>query len=814
MRPLYVLAAAAILGCGLPAGASAADLSTTLSAPSAKARACTSQTSGAGTAHRTWTSPGLGLATARLRGGRRGDWDLALFDRRSRRLLGSSAAFGANELARTLVTKGQQVVVQACRRSGASRVPLRLEFAAVSPRPAEKLSLVEVSARTPFDFYRLRSLGLDLTDHSDGSGQDVVLHGSGDAAKLTQAGFTYRVKIADLGAQDRADREREESMRARGARAAAVAPTPGGRTTYRTLAEYEADLKKMVTGYRNLARPITLPVKTLEGRDIVGVELASDVNRADDGRPVFVIMGLHHAREWPSGEATIEFALDLLQGYGRNPRFTRILDRTRVLVIPVVNADGFDASRLTGYNPTDNQPSNVTLAPAILGGGAGAYRRKNCRALTPGDGAVPCPARTTGVDPNRNYGELWGGPGASTDFSAQDFRGAGPFSEPETESVRRFVRNKQVTVLVTNHTFTGLILRPPGLAFRGPTPDEDRMKALGDAMGAQTDYVSQYGYQLYDTSGTTDDWVYNGLNAYSYTPEIGKVNFHPAYEEFQAEYDGRTTQPKDGQPAQKLGGLREAFTLAAEAAYDANQHSVIRGTAPAGLKLQITRDFETQTSPLAPDSTAEAPKSQPVRKLPESRTSTLTVPRDGTFEWHVSPSTRPYETTPVPWKLTCQNDRGSVVERRDVFVERGQRVTLDLPCGGASSRTCVDRQAPTSTIRRGSLRASRRALSLSGRATDRGCGFRGAGEVRRVFVAVFRPRFGACQFLLRTGELSGRRSCRRPVLLRATGTARWRFAKRVRLPAATYGVRAVAVDSRRNTERGRHASRRASFRIR
>ena len=48
-------------------------------------------------------------------------------------------------------------------------------------------------------------------------------------------------------------------------------------------------------------RRLTLDVPTVEGRRIRGVEITLDVE-ARDGKPVFLQLGLHHAREWPSGE--------------------------------------------------------------------------------------------------------------------------------------------------------------------------------------------------------------------------------------------------------------------------------------------------------------------------------------------------------------------------------------------------------------------------------------------------------------------------------------------------------------------------------
>jgi murein tripeptide amidase MpaA len=75
-----------------------------------------------------------------------------------------------------------------------------------------------------------------------------------------------------------------------------------------------------------------------------GIEIAADVQR-NDGRPVFLNMGVHHAREWPSVEIPMEFANDLIKNFGKDPRITDLLQRTRVIVVPVVNVDGYNLSR-------------------------------------------------------------------------------------------------------------------------------------------------------------------------------------------------------------------------------------------------------------------------------------------------------------------------------------------------------------------------------------------------------------------------------------------------------------------------------------
>ena len=100
------------------------------------------------------------------------------------------------------------------------------------------------------------------------------------------------------------------------------------------------------------------------------------------------------------------------------------------------------------------------------------------------------------------------------------------------------------------------MLRPPGIQVQGPTPDEPIYKALGDAMAAENGYASQLSYQLYDTTGTTEDWSYYATGGLGFTFEIGPEHFHPPFAETVAEYEG---------------GNRAAYFLAQENTADADQ---------------------------------------------------------------------------------------------------------------------------------------------------------------------------------------------------------------------------------------------------
>ena len=323
------------------------------------------------------------------------------------------------------------------------------------------LSLVEVHTSTRAERQLVADLGLDLTEHGGDDHVGVVLHGSDDADLLRAHGLTWSVVIPDLVA-----RERERAIADAAYAAAADSPTmPSGRRAYRDLADYEWDLRELAKRNPDIVKLLTLPHATVEGRRVLAVEISDNVT-AKDGKPVYAVMGLHHAREWPSGEHTVEFAFDLVQTWrAGDPRTRDLLQRTRVVVLPVVNPDGFHASR-NGARVVDGGAEVQELEGArgdssltYVGAQAAvlpAYKRKNCRTIdgqpTPQGGCDAPGARHLGVDPNRNYAALWGGAGASA-FPGDDiYRGAAPFSEPETMNVHDLVAKRHVTVLLTTHT--------------------------------------------------------------------------------------------------------------------------------------------------------------------------------------------------------------------------------------------------------------------------------------------------------------------------------------------------------------------------
>jgi hypothetical protein len=141
--------------------------------------------------------------------------------------------------------------------------------------------------------------------------------------------------------------------------------------------------------------------------------------------------------------------------------------------------------------------------------------------------------------------------------------------------------------------------------------------------------------------------------------------------------------------------------------------------------------------------------------------------------------------------------------------------------GGRPGNTVCLASAPRSSISRPALRASRRTLRVSGRALDLEClRQRLPGRVRLVQLSVSRKAGKRCVFLQRTGKLSKRRSCRKPLFVKAKlgrvrrGKVPWTFRHSARLRPGKYTVRARARDTRGNVEKLARRYNRKSFRVR
>lgn len=238
---------------------------------------------------------------------------------------------------------------------------------------------------------------------------------------------------------------------------------------------------------------------SLEGRPILAVK----VGAADDSpsRPNVIFLATYHAREW----AATEMALRLIRHLSARPapsgRVASLVASRDVWIVPVVNPDGYQ------YTFTTSR-----------------LWRKNRRPNTDG---------TFGVDLNRNHAEHWGfdDAGSSPLPASEVYRGPSAASELETQAIERLHALHPPVTSVSYHTYTGLILFPPGYLYgalpgdlgiyRAIAGTDERPSVRDNLPGALRGYYRpEPSWNLYTTNGEYNDWAYARYGTISFTPEL------------------------------------------------------------------------------------------------------------------------------------------------------------------------------------------------------------------------------------------------------------------------------------------------------
>ena len=233
--------------------------------------------------------------------------------------------------------------------------------------------------------------------------------------------------------------------------------------------------------------------KTVEGRDILAVRMSNDFANASN-MPGFFVMGGHHAREHLSVEMPIQFIKYLITQYrSGNARIVNLITNRDFHIIPAVNPDGLEHDiSSTSYK----------------------MWRKNRKVNRDG---------SYGVDLNRNYSYQWGTGGSSTNPTSDTYMGTEPFSEPETQAIKKYVEsNENVTILLSFHSYSKLILYPWGHKYDGIEESRDKAvhQKMAEKMSTWNGYEPQQSSELYIASGDTTDWSYGVHKIISFTFEL------------------------------------------------------------------------------------------------------------------------------------------------------------------------------------------------------------------------------------------------------------------------------------------------------
>jgi hypothetical protein len=237
---------------------------------------------------------------------------------------------------------------------------------------------------------------------------------------------------------------------------------------------------------------------THEGRPILAVKIgAPEVSPA---RPNVLYLATYHAREWAATEMALRLIRYLAAPAAPGTRVDSLVAARDVWVVPVVNPDGYE------YTFTTER-----------------LWRKNRRPFEAG----------IGVDLNRNHSSHWGWDnlGSSPVPSSDIYRGPSPASEAEVSAVQAFHALHPPVASISYHTFTGLVLYPPGYAYGLLPGDRSIYRALAgtDVRPSVRDRLPGSGrawyhpapsWNLYPVNGDYNDFAYDSHGTISFTPEL------------------------------------------------------------------------------------------------------------------------------------------------------------------------------------------------------------------------------------------------------------------------------------------------------
>ncbi len=264
-------------------------------------------------------------------------------------------------------------------------------------------------------------------------------------------------------------------------------------TAYHSAATLEQDMRELAERFPDIAELHDIG-RSVENRPILALRLGE----RKGSRTKLAFLGCHHAREWLAVEVPYLLAEFLLTNSATEP-VASWLSTCEIWVAPMVNPDGHEHTRTTFRLWRKN-------------------RRRNP------DGSI-------GVDPNRNYGYMWGTLDVNTSShvpSDETYVGPRAFSEPETRAVRDLIARELFAGIITYHSYSQLILYPWGYTADPIADPADRagMKTLAQRMAAEiagvhgVAYTPQQSAELYPTAGDTTDWTYGVYGIPSFTIEL------------------------------------------------------------------------------------------------------------------------------------------------------------------------------------------------------------------------------------------------------------------------------------------------------
>lgn len=229
---------------------------------------------------------------------------------------------------------------------------------------------------------------------------------------------------------------------------------------------------------------------SIEGRPIHVYVAGAGADRLLDNPPEVLLTSLMHAREPTSLTVLLYFLGHLLEQYMQEDADAVYVLQARLLCfVPFVNPDGYVA--------------NEGLAQKVIR----KNRRHTCSDATAG-----------GVDLNRNFGFHW-----SPDFQpcGEEYQGKAPFSEPETQALKKLIEAHNFRAAVNFHSFGGMLTHPFNFGKKSLPADDQKVYDEIAAVFKWPLFGPAIKTVGYTAPGESDDWMYAAHHIISMSPEVG-----------------------------------------------------------------------------------------------------------------------------------------------------------------------------------------------------------------------------------------------------------------------------------------------------
>ena len=313
--------------------------------------------------------------------------------------------------------------------------------------------------------------------------------------------------------------------------------------------------------------------ESYRGQPLMLITITNEATGPAADKPALYVDGGIHAGELTGSSVATHVIGHLLNGYGRDPQVTALLDLRAFYVRPKFNPDGSDLAlihdqslRSTTHPVDDDEDGTADEDPPEDLDGDGWITQMRVPdddgdwVLDPGDNRIlvrdperqrPGPRYSTmregidndgdgainedgvgGIDMNRNFPRNW------ERVHLQGGAGDYPLSEPETRAAAEFINaHRNITGIVHGHTSGGFVYRLPSASAPSLFPQidlslivhlgEEYTRSTGRPVVPSATHPTEHRY------GTLISWGYWDHGVIGWVPE-----FSPGPEEWVTDYDG------------------------------------------------------------------------------------------------------------------------------------------------------------------------------------------------------------------------------------------------------------------------------------